>query len=204
MARLLYISAQAVLTQRRVFTLPRKTASGFKPARPKDHALVEPWFEVSTLAPAFDSRAAAIDGIGVVAWFETYGGASGPDLRKNPSEVVLSGNPVPSDAPPPDDPAEFRRQCSARVVIVAEGLDHTRQLLVILPLVGRGPSDMARVQLFLGNALLSELTVTGEEVIALLLDVPGDRALSLEFWVRLCGSGPTAAAGVRGAAGYRL
>ena len=90
-----------------------------------------------------------------------------------------------------------------RLRLSAEGLAPGRQCLVLVAVATMGGRDH-RVQLMLGETMLGEDRVRGEDRLGVLLDVPDDGRLLLELWLRLASSDAEAHLGVRGIQGHLL
>lgn len=210
MARLIEVSAASVAQARTRLSAPAMAGGRFKVSRPGTPAMLEPWFELTPRLPCIDSRVSVGSG-GVVAWLETYGGVTGPALARpstgdavGDDEIVLAGNPAPPGTPGPESVEGFRRQCAIRVAIMAQDLEPNRQLLLIIPARGLGPTGEATFQVFLASHALAQDQVRGDDRLAVLLQVPSDGRLCNELWIRLCGHGPDAAVGIRGVQGILL
>lgn len=171
-------------------------------------AALPAWFSLTPRSPSIDSRVGDSD-IELTATMATFGGITGPGLAAaghgsgaEPPPVTLGGNPLPPGAPA--GPVGARaRQCTARLRLLAEGLRSDRQCLVLAAVSALGSGEH-RVQLLLGESVVAEDSIRGEDRIAVLLDVPADGRLLLDLWLRLCSHDPGAQLGIRGFQGHLL
>ncbi len=184
------------------------STASWKAARPRDPALVEPWFELSPRRPSIDTRVSATTG-GVAAILESYGGITGPGLAARGrdtdlEEIVLGGNPVPPGTPAPDHPHAYQRQCTIRIAVAAESLRRGQQCLLVASVRALDEFERSVVQTLVGRTLVSEDVVVGDDRLALLLDAPADGAFGCEIWLRLAGTGRDARLGFRGVQAFLL
>lgn len=207
MARPLYVSRAQLLAVSASMRGPAAEGASWKAARPDGTGeAVAPWFSLTPRSPSVDSRIGGSD-VELSATMATFGGITGPrstaglESGAEPPPVVLGGNPVPPGTPP--GPVAARpRQCAVRLRLAAEGIAGDHQCLVLAAVCALSPD--CRVQVLLGELGLGELTVAGEDRIALLVDVPDDGRLVMELWLRLCSLDPEARLGVRGLEGHLL
>ncbi|MCA9652891.1 MAG: hypothetical protein H6712_20740 [Myxococcales bacterium] len=209
MARLHHVSRETLLALRPTMRGPVSEGPSWKASRPDAlDAAIAPWFSLTPRSPSFDSRVGDSDAE-LSATMATFGGVTGPRARgeglpegTEPPAVVLGGNPVAPGTPA--GPVAMRpRQCSVRLRLSAEGLAPGRQCLVLVAVATMGGRDH-RVQLMLGETMLGEDRVRGEDRLGVLLDVPDDGRLLLELWLRLASSDAEAHLGVRGIQGHLL
>ncbi len=179
----------------------------WKAVRPDGTAgAVPPWFSLSPRSPSVDSRVGGSD-LELSATMATFGGITGPRSTvgllddAEPPLVVLGGNPVAPGTPAGPVGAR-QRQCTVRLRMAAEGIDGDHECLVIAAVCAL--SHDCRVQVLLGELGLGELTVVGEDRIAVLVEVPDDGRLVMELWLRLCSPDSEARLGVRGIEGHLL
>lgn len=188
---------------------PVADGSTWKVAHPDGpDAAVPAWFSLTPRSPSTDSRVGNADEE-LSATMATFGGITGPRVAPighgggaEPPPVILGGNPVAPGTPA--GPREsLMRQCTVRLRLAAEGLARGRQCLVLVAVRAMGVGEH-RVQLLLGETILAEDAVRGEDRLGMLLDVPDDGRLRLELWLRLCARDPGAQLGVRGIQGHLL
>lgn len=191
--------------------MPKVGAPSWKPARPRtEGAGLRPWFDLTPRSPSIDSRVGAND-VELSATLATFGGvtepgpgATGPDDGAERPPVILGGNPVAPGTPA--GPIEHRsRQCTVRVRVSAEGLSRGRQCLLLAALAALGhPERPHYVQVLLGETVLGEDLITGDDRVGVLFDVPDDGRLALDLWLRLAASEVGARLGVWGVQGHLL
>lgn len=207
MARPLYVSRAQLLAVDASMRGPAADDSSWKAVRPDGTgAAVSPWFSLTPRSPSVDSRIGGSD-VELTATLATFGGITGPRSvvglvdGAEPPPVVLGGNPV-APGTPAGPVAARPRQCTARLRMAVEGVDGDHQCLVLVAVCGLSPD--CRVQVLLGELALGELTVAGEDRIAILVEIPDDGRLVMELWLRLCSLDPDARLGVRGIEGHLL
>lgn len=167
---------------------------------------VAPWFSLTPRSPSVDSRIGGSD-VELSATMATFGGLTGPRSTvglvdgAEPPPVVLGGNPV-APGTPAGPVAARPRQCTVRLRLAAEGIAGDHQCLLLAAVCALSPD--CRVQVLLGELALGELTVHGEDRLAILVEVPDDGRLVMELWLRLCSLDPEARLGVRGIEGHLL
>lgn len=186
---------------------PATDGATWKAVRPDGSgSAVAPWFSLTPRSPSVDSRVGGSD-VELSATMATFGGITGPRATAGvvdgaePPPVVLGGNPV-APGTPAGPVAARPRQCTVRLRIAAEGIDGDHQCLVLAAVCGLSPD--CRVQVLLGELALGEVTIGGEDRIAVLVDVPDDGRLVMELWLRLSSLDPDARLGVRGIEGHLL
>ena len=207
MARPLYVSRAQLLVVSASMRGPAADGPSWKAVRPDGTGeAVAPWFSLTPRSPSVDSRIGGSD-VELSATMATFGGITGPRTTAGlvdgaePPPVVLGGNPAPPGTPA--GPIAARpRQCAVRLRIAAEGIAGDHQCLVLAAVSALSPD--CRVQVLLGELALGELTVIGEDRIAILVEVPEDGRLVMELWLRLCSPDPDARLGVRGIEGHLL
>jgi hypothetical protein len=206
-ARPLYVSRAQLLAVRTSMRGPAADGQSWKAVRPDATGdAVAPWFALTPRSPSIDSRIGGSD-IELTATMATFGGVTGPRSTiglvdgPEPPPVVLGGNPV-APGTPAGPVAARPRQCSMRLRIAAEGIVGDHQCLVLAAVCGLSPD--CRVQVLLGELALGELTVTSEDRVAILVEVPDDGRLVVELWLRLASLDPEARLGVRGIEGHLL
>jgi hypothetical protein len=207
MPRPLHISREQLLAVRSSMRSPATDGPSWKVVRPdRSGDPVAPWFSLTPRAPSIDSHIGGSD-VELSATMATFGGITGPRSTvgllddAEPPPVVLGGNPV-APGTPAGPVAARSRQSALRLRVAAEGIVGDHQCLVLAAVCGLSPD--CRVQVLLGELALGELTVAGEDRIAILVDVPDDGQLLLELWLRLCSLDPDARLGVRGIEGHLL
>lgn len=207
MARPLYVSRTQLLAVSASMRGPAADGPTWKAVRPDGTGeAVAPWFSLSPRSPSVDSRIGGSD-VEISATMATFGGITGPRSTvglidgAEPPPVVLGGNPV-APGTPAGPIAARSRQCSLRLRLAAEGIAGDHQCLVLTAVCGLSPD--CRVQVLLGELVLGELVIAGEDRIALLVEVPEDGHLVMELWLRLCSPDPEARLGVRGIEGHLL
>jgi hypothetical protein len=206
-ARPLYVTRTQLLAVSASMRGPATDGPTWKAVRPDaSGSAVAPWFSLTPRSPSVDSRIGGSD-VELSATLSTYGGVTGPRTTAGlvdgaePPPVVLGGNPVAPGAPP--GPVAARsRQCAVRLRIATEGIAGEHQCLVLAAVCALCPD--CRVQVLLGEVALGELTLAGEDRVAVLVDVPDDGRLVMELWLRLCSLDPDARLGVRGIEGHLL
>lgn len=211
MARPVYVSRAQLQAVSASMRGPAADGPSWKAVRPEGAgSAVAPWFSLTPRSPSVDSRVGGSD-VELTATMATFGGITGPrstiglggglvdDADAPP--VVLGGNPV-APGTPAGPVAARPRQCTVRLRIAAEGIAGDHQCLVLAAVCALSPD--CRVQVLLGELALGELTVAGEDRIAVLVDVPDDGRLVMELWLRLASRDPDARLGVRGMEGHLL
>ncbi len=164
-------------------------------------------FVLTPRAPSVDSRVGGT-GVELSATLATFGGMTGPeataglDANTDTPLLVLGGNPVVPGTPP-GTAVERARHCAVRLRLVAEGLARGRQCLLLAAMRALAPTEH-RVQVLLGHEVLAEDIISGEDRVAVLLDVPDDGRLQVELWLRLASHDPHARLGLRGVQGQLL
>jgi hypothetical protein len=207
MARPLYVSRAQLLAVSASMRGPAADGPSWKVVRPEGPgSAVAPWFSLTPRSPSVDSRVGGSD-VEITATMATFGGITGPrstvglvDGAEAPP-VVLGGNPV-APGTPAGPVAARTRQCTVRLRIAAEGVAGDHQCLVLAAVCALSPD--CRMQVLLGELALGELTVAGEDRLAVLVDVPDDGRLVMELWLRLSSRDPEARLGVRGIEGHLL
>lgn len=207
MARPLYVSRTQLLAVSASMRGPAADGPTWKAVRPDGTGqAVAPWFSLTPRSPSVDSRVGGSD-VELSATMATFGGITGPRTTvglvdgAEPPPVVLGGNPV-APGTPAGPVAARPRQCTVRLRLAAEGIAGDHQCLVLAAVCALSPD--CRLQVLLGELALGELTLAGEDRLALLVEVPDDGRLVLELWLRLCSLDPDARLGVRGIEGHLL
>jgi len=206
-ARPLYVTHAQLLAVSASMRGPAADGPTWKAVRPDGTAgAVPPWFSLTPRSPSVDSRVGGSD-VELSATMATFGGITGPRSTvglledAEPPPVVLGGNPV-APSTPAGPVAARQRQCTVRLRMAAEGIDGDHQCLLLVGVCALSPD--CRVQVLLGELGLGELTVVGEDRIAVFVEVPDDGRLVMELWLRLCSLDPEARLGVRGIEGHLL
>lgn len=211
MARPLYVSRTQLLAVSASMRGPAADGPSWKAVRPEGGGeAVAPWFSLTPRSPSVDSRIGGSD-VELSATMATFGGITGPrsttgiegglEGDAEPPPVVLGGNPV-APGTPAGPVAARPRQCAVRLRIAAEGIAGDHQCLLLAAVCALSPD--CRVQVLLGELALGELTLYGEDRLAILVEVPDDGRLVMELWLRLCSLDPEARLGVRGIEGHLL
>jgi hypothetical protein len=206
-ARPLYVSRTQLLAVSASMRGPAADGPTWKAVRPEGSGeAVAPWFSLTPRSPSVDSRIGGSD-VELSATMATFGGITGPRTvvglvdGAEPPPVVLGGNPV-APGTPAGLVAARSRQCAIRLRLAAEGIAGDHQCLVLAAVCALSPD--CRVQVLLGELVLGELVLAGEDRLALLVEVPEDGHLVMELWLRLCSPDPDARLGVRGIEGHLL
>jgi hypothetical protein len=206
-ARPLYVTRTQLLAVSASMRGPAADGPSWKAVRPDGTGeAVAPWFSLTPRSPSVDSRIGGSD-VELSATMATFGGITGPRAAvgleggAEPPPVVLGGNPL-APGTPAGPVAARPRQCTVRLRIAAEGIAGDHQCLVLAAVCALSPD--CRVQVLLGELVLGELTIVGEDRLASLVEVPDDGRLVLELWLRLCSLDPEARLGVRGIEGHLL
>lgn len=140
---------------------------------------------------------------GVAATLELYGAVAGVAAGElsDPDLAVLGGNPTAAGAPPDFAGNQLRRQSAARVCVDGLVPDRGCQALILVAVQGH---DAPIVQVLLGSVPLAEVTVTGEERLAVLADAPPGNGVKLDLRLRLAGTHEGVLLGLRGVQGFVL
>jgi len=187
---------------------PLASGTSWRAARPDPPATaVQPWFSLTSRSPSIDSRVGDHE-VELSATLATFGGVTGPaseaghpDAIETPP-IVLGGNPV-APGSPAGPTTERSRQCTACLRVAAEGIPRSRQCLVLAAVSALGSGDH-HVQSILGDAMLGEDLIVGDDRVALLFDLPNDGHFVLELWLRLASLDRDARLGLRGFQGHLL
>jgi len=206
-ARPLYVSRAQLLAVSGSMRGPAADGPTWKAVRPDGSgSAVAPWFSLTPRSPSVDSRIGGSD-VELSATMATFGGITGPRATAGlvdgaePPPVVLGGSPV-APGTPAGPVAARPRQCTVRLRLAAEGIAGDHQCLLLAAVSALSPD--CRVQVLLGELALGELTLAGEDRIAVLVEVPDDGRLVMELWLRLASLDPDARLGVRGMEGHLL
>lgn len=205
MARLHHVAAATVLAQWPADG-PSTGGPTWKPSHPTPVGAVEPWFALTPRVPWVDNRLGTKSDAGVAATLETFGGVTGPSALVPGSEsapAVLGGQAVPPGTPSPPTVGEFSRYSHARIALDAEGIPTGHQCLLLVAVRALPPREVAAVQLFVGTDHIADDPITGEDRLALVVDVPDGGRLALDIRLRLVG-GPTERLAILGVAGHLL
>lgn len=168
---------------------------------------MEPWFALTPLSPLIDSRVGA-GGIELSTTLATFGGVTEPQREGSanasdpPPGVIVGGAALPPGSPA-GPLADRERHSGLRLHLSAEGLGPRRQCMILAAVVACGLGDHA-VQSLLGDVVLGEDPIEGEDRIALLIDVPANGRLSLTLWLRLISSHARSRLGIHGVEGHLL
>ncbi len=137
----------------------------------------------------------------------SYGGHSAgyspyrlPDQSTN-NEIIVGYNPAtPGDGTINSLADDFYARSTITVNFYGDNVATDNQYLLLAQLNGR---IEATAQFFIGTELVREEAISGEEQVAVLIDVPGD-AVPVTFYIRLASTSPYASMGFKGLDCYLL
>lgn len=118
--------------------------------------------------------------------------------------LILGGDPVdPAEQTISDLSADFYRRCTLRFYFYARNVTTENQYLLLFSLRSYLSPGTPGAQFFVGTDLVRSEEVSGQEQVAILLDVPGD-GIPVYVYVRLASASPSALLGFQGMDCYLL